>query len=459
MTTRGASWPTGESTALAPRLVVPATMLVYVVVLHQTYQHFIDPTFDYLGFTYRTPEPRHYTLIIALVIVLAACMPKILNGASSVLLWVHFIVATAPSMLVPLICPVLPLGTAFRFALGVAAVWAGVLFLMSERVRPRFQLSPHPTKASLWLTVLVMASLLVDMLVIAVGGVQLGVTGLFDVTAVRLSYRDALGAAPFGTAYVLLMVSNVVNPVLLNVGLRSRNWVLFAFAALGQLLVYGLTGYKMVILSIPAMIALHLWLRRREEAPARGFALASVGLMTVSYLAFALLGATALATLFVLRLVVAPGNVAAGYVAIFGDRDPVYWSYSFMGWLVDYPYSRSPNFMVGEIFRGSDDTSANVNIFGDGFMNMRWEGVAFEALVLVATLWFLDVATRDLPVGVAASAVLLPAFALSNSSIFTALTTHGLLVAVVVMMTMPREFRATTTAESPPPTRKRAGKK
>lgn len=450
---------TAKSDTLVGRLVVPATMLVYALVLHQTYQHFIFPRFGYLGFTYRTPEPIRYAVIILLVAVLGGLMPRVLRGSSSIVLWVHFVVATAPSMLVPLLCPVLPMGTAFRFALGVGAVWAGVLFLMSQRVRPRFQLTPHPTRASLWLAVLVIASVLVDILVISINGLQLAMTGLFDVAAVRLTYRDALASAPFGTAYVLLAVSNVVNPLLLSVALRRRNLALFCFAAVGQLMIYGLTGYKMVLLSIPAILGLHLWLRRRQSAEARGFAVAAVGIMTFSYLAFFFAGVTSLATLFVLRLVVAPGNLAAGYVAIFGERDPVYWSYSFLSWLVDYPYERSPNFMVGDIFRGSDDTSANVNIFGDGFMNMRWEGVVLEALVLVVTLWILEAATRDLPVGVAAGGVLLPAFALSNSSIFTALTTHGLLISVLLLMTMPRDREVSAPEEPPAPRRRGRGRR
>lgn len=420
-------------------LMSSLAMVAFAWVLKRTYREFIAPTFGYLGFTYRDPIPLHYFVTVVILAALAWIMPRRLTRPSDFVLWVHFVVATAPSMLVPLLCPILPAGAAFRFGLGVAAVWAAAIFLASDRVRPTVILKARPARMSAWLPVLLAASLLVNGLIISVGGLRLEFLSLFSVAEVRLSYRATLAAAPFGTAYVLFGVMNVVNPLLMMIGLRSRKFALFGVAASGQFIIYGFTGYKMVALSIPVILGVHLWTRGRASIASRLVAVGTTGLMASAYVAWNAFENSALATLFVLRMIAAPGNLAAGYVSIFRDRDPVYWSYSFMGWLFDYPYSSSPNFLVGVVFRGSDVTSANVNMFGDGYMNMRWEGVVLEVLLFVVALWVLDAVGRGVPIDLAASATLLPAFALANSSIFTALTTHGLLLAMIVLLTMPRE--------------------
>lgn len=430
---------TTPGSSVRSRLVASLAMVAFAGVLKRTYAEFIAPTFGYLGFTYREPDPVRYFVMVGLVAALAWIMPRRLSRPSDFVLWVHFVIATAPSMLVPLLCPILHTGTAFRFGLGVAVVWAIAILLASDRVRPTVTLRARPAKVSLWLPVLLAASLLVDGLIVLLGGLRLELLSLFSVAEVRLTYRVALAAAPFGTAYVLLGVMNVVNPLLMMIGLRAGKVALFGFGAFGQFVIYGFTGYKMVALSIPVIVGLHLWMRRRLAVESRMVAVGTTGLMAVAYVAWTIFANSSLATLFVLRLVVAPGNLAAGYVSIFRDREPVYWSYSFMGWLIDYPYPTSPNFLVGHIFRGSDVTSANVNMFGDGFMNMRWEGVVLEILLFVVALWAFDAAGRGIPIDLAASATLLPAFALANSSIFTALTTHGLLLAMVVLLTMPRD--------------------
>lgn len=109
-----------------------------------------------------------------------------------------------------------------------------------------------------------------------------------------------------------------------------------------------------------------------------------------------------------------------------------------MGWAIHYPYIQTPNFLVGSVVRGSADVSANVNLFGDGFMNMRWPGIMLEALLLVIILWLLDSAAQKVSLALAVAVVIVPSFDLANTSIFTAFTTHGLLIAMIVLATAPR---------------------
>lgn len=425
---------------LWPKIIIAVVTLVYALVLHLSYVNFIAPVYGYLGYGYRVPDTVRYAVVVALVAILAMLMPQKLDRPSVAVLWIQFIVAAAPTMLVLQISPAVPVGTAFGFALGVAVVWAAVIFLTSDRVRPRMRLHLRPRQGGvhLWLPSLVVASLLMDLLLFVLGGLHVRLVSLLEVADVRLDYRQLIGSAPSGVAYLLLGVSNVVNPVLIVSGLQRRSAVPVVVGVFGQIAVYSLTGYKTTILSVPLMFVVWFWLHLRKGRNASWFQYGTTGLILIAYVLFAAFDKTTLMLLFVLRFIVAQGNLVAGYITFFHDRPPVYWSYSFMGWAIHYPYIQTPNFLVGSVVRGSADVSANVNIFGDGFMNMRWPGIMLEALLLVIILWLLDAAAQNVSLALAAAVVIVPSFDLANTSIFTAFTTHGLLIAIIVLATAPR---------------------
>ncbi len=437
--------------------LLPTSLVAYVAAIVSISEQVIAPRYSYLGFTYREPHSPHLVAVVGIIVVLSLMMPTRLDRPSAVVLWIHFMIATIPSMVVPLFTPIVTKGEAFQFALVVGIAWLFLCLLTSSHIAPSFsrlsgarRMAQHVTDrvgrrfvpaqvSDRWqrtsLAILLGFSVAISGLLLLTFGFSLQFHSLTDVGEVRLEYRLNLTAAPPGTIYLILIASNVVNPLLFIRGLRLKRLESIAAAVGGQLLIYSIAGYKMTLLSLPALLGIFLWLRhRRTTADARGF-LAAVTLIVLSaWGLFKLTGNMTLILIFVMRFVVAPGNLAAAYVGVFENRPQLFWSQSFLSSFVDYPYAATPNFLVGSVYRGDSAISANVNSFGDGFISMRVAGILIEMLVLALVLWVLDAALAGAPLAESAALVLLPAFALSNSNVFTSVTSHGFGIAIVVGM-------------------------
>lgn len=434
----------------SPRVaILPLMTGLYIAVLHVSYVEFVSPTFEYLGMGYRQPVLWSYLGLVILVCGVAALMPIRIQSPSDTVLWVHFIVATVPTVVVPQFTPFVDTAQALRFGLVVVGSWTlalTTLGYLNRRLTPTSQV-PRPLMLLLarvptrwWLGGIIMLSILADVLLLLLPGVQLNPVRFADVAEVRLAYREALTNVPTFVPYVLLLATNVANPALLGYGvLRKNRFPLVLVGAAGQLLNYATTGYKTVALSLVVVIVLAFWLQRRSVT-GWGFLGAAVSGMLAGLALFVGLGYTSVVTFFTTRMLVVPGNVASAVIAYFEDRPPLYWSYSFMSWLLEYPYDRDPAFLVGYTLGGNEATSANTNLFGDGYMNFGYTGIVLESAALVVMLVVLDRASAGVPAALAVPVLIVPAFALSNSNPFTAVLTHGLLLAVVVLGLAPRDL-------------------
>lgn len=426
------------------RGVRPTLLLLYIVLLHWTYASFVAPTFGYLKMGYRSPDPWGYALLAAGVVAIGFLQPRRIDKPSEVVLWIHFVLATAPTALIAQITPFLPRGLAFRFGLAVEVAWAGVLLLM-RWVSYRHPDLPGPlvrirrrVSAGLWLAGLLTITLSATVLTFLLPGVGHQVVSFGHVADVRLQYRQALGQVPSFVPYVLLSAVYVTNPTLIAYGWMRRRWLLIFVGLAGQVLNYSVTGYKTVALSLVLVVGLAWLLERVGQIGGRTFLLAMVGGMAVALGAFLVAGLAAPATYFTTRMLVVPGNVAAAHVALFSKVDPLYWSQAFMSSFVHYPYVKPPSFIVGYFLSGSQDTNANVNLFGDGYESARYAGVAVECLVLALLLLVLDLVSARVPRQVVLPVVLVPAFLLTNANVFTSLLTSGFALTIIVLMFAPR---------------------
>jgi hypothetical protein len=136
------------------------------------------------------------------------------------------------------------------------------------------------------------------------------------------------------------------------------------------------------------------------------------------------------------RFILTPGMMLALYVAFFDDHPKALLGYSVLSPWVEYEYQASPAKVVGE-WVGSG-ASMNANLFADGFANFGWFGMFGAAVVLLVYLRVLDRVCHGLPVAVSALVMVMPAITISNSSILTAMLSHGLVVAVALLALAPR---------------------
>ncbi len=421
----------------APLVVL--VVLAYVAVLHYVYARHIAPYFTYLQYAYRPPDPLGYAIAITLAVVLALVLPRRLARPSHLVAWVLFIVAVVPAIVVPQFAPALSRADALELAVWVAVAYLPVAVLGTRRALRGF-VPRLPLPARTFWVLLFAGYAALNGYVLATVGLRLELPSLTAVYGVRAEFATEEESSS-ALLYVVPLLANVVNPVVLVRGLWARRWLWVLAGVLGQLFIYSVSGNKTAVLSPVALGAVFLLFRLvRRPPPAVAFLLAAP---TVAVAMLALDRWTGSAqgdwtSLIVRRFLVTPGLLTAGYVQVFDDLDKARLAHSVLAPFLDYPYAQEPPPLVGAAFFGDPDTHANANLLADGFANFGYPGLVAACLVFVVLLWTVDDAADGLPAGLSCLVFLMPALALADSGILTTMLTHGFLAAVVLCALAPR---------------------
>lgn len=415
------------------------TVLGFAAVLHYTYLEKISPIYDYAGLAYRAPDPFNYTVAILAAVVVALMLPRRVRHTSDFILWLLFIVAGAPSILITQYALILPTDQATIVGLHVAGCL--IMTRVVTAVRPRNFMPQGGVSPALFWHLLVGASALIYAYLAFINGIQLRVLDINDVYSVRSDFAEVTtGDALLG--YLLPIQYGVINPLFIARGFYSRRRGYLLAGILGQALIYTTVGLKSVLFSILGIVIVGYLFRHSPRLRGiqimRAGTLGAVGALVVDYVtsAFALTGS------FTRRFLIIPGALTSAYVLIFADRPKTNFADSLLPFLSN-PYTTSPTHIVGSLFVSNAGTSANVNLFGHGFLNYGFVGMYIESLVLAVLLWLIDDVTRRIPTAVTSIIFLMPAAALANASVFTTILTHGFAAGMVICAIAPRKGWAT----------------
>ena len=448
-------WARRPGKVIRGKLPLVSGLAVYAVALHWTYQTRISPAFSYLGLRYREPNYLYYFLAFGLVCGTAFLMPAKLRRPSDFILWVLFVMAAVPSILVPQYGDIITEGRSLELAIYVALsfglvvflaprapqrlikrITLGLVVLLPPRFRQRFiKRIIVPPPLFWWVVILVSVGTYGYFLFTT--GLSFKFVSIGAVRDIRFQYRDQIAVTGPALGYLVRLQGNVLNPLIIAFGVYSRRWSLVMTGAVGQLLIFAITGFKLTLLSPIALIAVAVLFRIRREPSGQMILAGTMASMAAALIVDAIRGGLLFTEVFVNRLLLTPGVLTAAHVMVFQGKPKAEWGYSFMAPFVDSPYKETPAFMVGRIFTGDTATSANANFFADGFANLGYAGMFVEALALVVILWLIDSAGRHIPLPVTALILLLPTLALVNSGVFTSLLTNGYLAAMVVLACLP----------------------
>ena len=104
--------------------------------------------------------------------------------------------------------------------------------------------------------------------------------------------------------------------------------------------------------------------------------------------------------------------------------------------LGDNPYEKAPSLVVGDqIFGGG--VNADASLWMHGYASFGYIGMYGVTILLVGLLWVMDDCTSEAPLPLVCSVFVMPAVAIGEASIFTALLSHGLLVAIGCAFLLP----------------------
>jgi hypothetical protein len=422
--------------------VVVLVVLGYVAILHYAYVDRIAPAFTYLQFGYRSPDPFGYAVAIALVVAIALLLPRQIKRPSHLIVWVLFLIAVLPSLVVPQYAPALSRPAALELALWAGGCFLLVVVLGTRRVLRGF-VPLMPLRSRTWWLLIAALFVVLNGYVVLTIGVNLTLPSFNDVYGVRGEFRIEEAATP-ALGYVVPMLDKIINPIMIVRGLITRRWGWAVAGTLGELYLYAEQGNKTASLAPIAMVAAFVFLSMRRPTGPTVLLAASIGsvvVMTVDRL----LASNDLTSLFIRRALVLPGLTTAGYVQVFDDAPKAQLGHSVLSSFVHYPYQEEePSDLVGAHFFGNPATHANGNWLADGYANFGYPGMLAATIVLILLLWAVDDAARGLSPRFACMLFVVPAISLAESAVLTAILTHGFFALIVLCVLAPRDWPPTT---------------
>lgn len=419
-------------------VLIAFSLYAYVSVLEYSYRDVVAPRFGYLGYIYREPDSLWLSAGFGLMVLVALLLPHRVTRGSHVVVWMLYVVVLVPIAQIPYFGSSLAPAHVFGYSM-----FAAILIVLASRVSGTVMFRSIVPLASgrstaFWV-VLIAITLTTYTYSFAVFGFRFEIMSVFDVASTRLEYRDEVAPNVPLLGYLVSNQGNIINPLLLCIGVARRRWLLAAAGTFGQLLLYSVTGYRTALLSIVVCLIVSILLRRRKSiwggALLVGTMILAWGSVVVDR--FFALGAV---DLIVNRMLITAGHLTPHYLEVYADEQWHYWAYSFLGWFVDDPHELSPGFYVSVVAFGRPDIQSNANMFADGYANLGYVGVAIEVLFLVLVLLLINSASRGLPIRIVLPTMILPGFALSNGSPFTAFLSFGFALAIVMFALMPRDI-------------------
>lgn len=416
-------------------IVVPLATFVYAAVLYFVYTTYIVPDFSYVG--YRLVEPELDTFVLAWLsaTICGLALPWRANRPSALLLWVLYIVVVAPTVLtLPYMGSLDPIvGVEYGAMLALAFI---VCVLIASRVRSSLA-EPSGASTTTFRLIVGLFSAATYGYIAFTTGINFEFLALTDVYDQRADYREALAEATV-LGYLVSNQANVINPLLIARGIQQRNWPVVSFVALGQLILYTATGFKTVLFSLLAIVALLIFFRVVRNRQLIWFLWGASALLVVTWVVDKSADSGLFSSLFARRFLYTPARLSGLYFDWYSNNPLSLMANSILRPFIDSPYQFGPARTIAIYATGSAEASLNANVFASGFAEFGWAGLFGASILLGIYLRILDRAAAGLPLWVGVIATVMPAVTLSNTALHTAILSHGLLAAVVVLYLTPR---------------------
>lgn len=419
------------------RLLILAGALAYIGAFFASYVLIISPNYDYIGYVYRPNSTISLVLAAALAAIPSTWMPIRLSRPSQIIYLILYFVVVIPAITMPVLAGVMD--TTHALGYGFILVCA-LLVLRCFYEMPLVNLPAlYMTRATYWLLFSI-ASATLYAIVVSTFPVSLEVPSLADVYTQRAEFRAGVTGV---TAYAFFWLAKAVNPYLMAKGYLDRNLGLFTAGFAGQILLFAISGLRSILFSVILLAGVLIALRGQGRQFGNWIAWGLTALILMTLVLDSYLGATIASSLFVRRLIATAGLNTTYFFDFYSQNPLAYLDHSILGPFVETPYDRPPALVIGDAYysgvQSALDTSANANLWADGYANFGISGVAISTLVLGILFLVTDSLARRKSIALATLMLSYPAYMLVNTALQTALITHGIVFVLALLYLQPRE--------------------
>jgi len=395
------------------------------LLLEVSYWLFLNPVFAYSGFAIDFNFLKYLESWFIWGVLLAV-FPKRLDKASDFLM-VYFLF----SYLTPLLI-FYGLSNAVREHLFITLV--GVSLIIVFRAGRFFNFPVVKQGRLIAYIIIGLGALFVTAWMFISGGIQYINFDIKRVYEFRAEVGSLLNQGLM--SYINIWATKVFGPLLLAIALWKKKYF-FVFMLFGIYFLWFSISSHRAVLFYPFLVTF-LWFYFRSTKALVLIPLGMAALVLTSLLVFVTFDVPLLASLFIRRVFFVTSHLTFTYYEFFSQNPLVYWSESITSAFIKYPYPMSSSLVIGEYIGGK--SSANNSFLSTGYMHAGVWGVILYGTLAGLIFRLIDsLANKGLPQWLAVASVLIPAQGLMNSTdLPTALLTHGLGIAILLLFLLRR---------------------
>ncbi len=408
-------------------IMMIAYLMIYVLFVYG-YYYYISNVWRYYGFYWYPDSSRFLESIVAILLVVFF-LPKSYKKPSDILLHTQFFFPILPMLV---LYGAMDLSRFFTFY--IVALFIAIIILSRIRL---FNSATGFSVSYGFLQQISLAWVIATiLLIVAFGGMAYF---NFDLSLVYETRRAAGASRPGLLSYIIPVTTKVVLPFSLILAIVNRRWWCVLSLLFSSIMLFGLCNHKSVFF-YPWVVMFLFHLIHKKNVIGK-LLLYFIGMLLFIQGMHLLLGGIAevLVSWFMRRVFFVPALINYQYYDFFSQSPQLLWSNSsFTLGMLQQPYSLSGPFTMGYYYYGNFDCSANTGWIGSGFMQAGYWGMALYAGLISLLLGITDALAQNRNKNIVTAIIVIPFFAMfSGSDLPTALLTHGILVALILLVLLP----------------------
>lgn len=414
-------------------IITSICSVAFALLLVYFYATYVSVDFAYMGHTW---NPNYLTIATGTMIVggIALYLPGGVRRAGDILIYILFLMAFVPSMVIPSTFTSLTTDSLLIFQLILAACFLIILFVnAAPGVRLDFGVfSPRGYRKfllALWIAMIIP--------IVYYMGVPSSIPGLGAVYESRFQARESMSSAPVIVAFLYTMMARIVSKVLFVYGLIYRKPLFLSLGVLTSVYLYGVSGHKSFLFQLGLYVLIILGMAILKNGLVRLIVPAGLIVIIAAVIGDLLLNFDWLKSLLIRRTFIVPGILSGYYHEFFSSNPSTQWAYSFLGGLGSSPHDTTPPFLIGEQYFNNPATSANASIWSDGFANFGYVGMLVATIVAGIVIWIVNSAALGRPLRFVMPLTTVVLMVFVSSSVFTSLLTHGVILLVLLVVLCP----------------------
>ncbi len=393
------------------KLLIVFLLAIFYFFLVELYPNTLVPIYSYEGFKY-TPSPERivFSRSFALFVLTILGLGKTSSFTFSILS-LFTLLCVFPNLILHENMdtnPLIVVSVSFHFFI----IWLLSLFPI------RLKTIQFPKKNRLYFLLLVAVLSIIPF--IFTFGLSFNLNNLLleDIYVTRLDSRSKFNAF---TGYALNNLANVLIPILMILGLKSKKYIVVFIAIALMIYLFLCNAAKFLLFSIVLNIIFYFgsYIKKTLGLIIFFFILCIYAYNTDSI---------PVISLSLNRSMFAPALVNHYYFDFFAER-PLFYSHSILKWLITYPYEVLPPNLIGWYYFDNIEMSANNGISSDGFMNLGFLGVIIHGTMIGFVFAYLNaLRIADNYFGIFFTLM----SALISAEFFTTLFSHGMLLLIII---------------------------